>query len=73
MGRIAAIGEPTSVAGFALVGTVVVTATDCDAVRSAWDSLADDIDVVILTASAARALGSDRIAESRPLSVVMPS
>ncbi|GAB2856358.1 V-type ATP synthase subunit F [Nocardioides pacificus] len=72
MGHIAVIGEGTAVAGYALVGAVVVAAEDDQAVQRAWEALPDDVDVVVLTERAAGALGPRRIARTAPLTVVMP-
>ncbi|WP_062346085.1 V-type ATP synthase subunit F [Herbidospora yilanensis] len=68
MARIAVIGERARVRGFALAGAVVSPAEDPDAARAAWDGLAADVAVVILTPRAAAALPRD----GGPLRVVMP-
>jgi vacuolar-type H+-ATPase subunit F/Vma7 len=73
VGLIAAIGEETAVAGYALAGAVVLPAEDPDAVLAAWNSLAADVEVVILTARAMRALEYARTADLHPLTVVIPS
>lgn len=73
MGRVAVIGEHTAVAGYALAGALVLPAEDDDAVRVAWSGLPDDVEVVVLTPRAARALGAARTAKLLPLTVVMPS
>ncbi|KOT42777.1 hypothetical protein ADK41_07705 [Streptomyces caelestis] len=59
----------------ALAGAVVLVADDPDAVRRAWRSLPDGIDLVILTPAAARALESGPATGGalRPLTAVMPS
>ena len=49
MSRIAALGRWTELAGYALAGVEVVDARDPEAVRRAWDGLADDVAVVLLT------------------------
>ncbi|MBD0422707.1 hypothetical protein H0H10_26720 [Streptomyces sp. TRM S81-3] len=74
MGRVAALGERTRVAGLALAGAVVLLADDPEAVRRAWRALPDGIDLVILTPAAAAALSSDPAAPRarRPLTAVMP-
>ncbi|MGW3938791.1 hypothetical protein [Streptomyces phaeochromogenes] len=74
MGRVAAIGEQTRVAGLALAGTVVLVAEHADAVRRSWRSLPDDVDLVILTPAAAEALDLDSapLRSHRPLIAVMP-
>ncbi|MGZ4142684.1 MAG: V-type ATP synthase subunit F [Actinomycetota bacterium] len=72
MSRIVAVGEEVHVMGFRLGGARVVPAEDAAAVMRAWESLADDASVVILTCAAADALG-ERVAERpRVLTVVMP-
>jgi vacuolar-type H+-ATPase subunit F/Vma7 len=73
MGRVVVIGEETAVAGYALAGAVVVPVEDAPAVCDAWDALAADVEVVVLTPRAARALGSARTGTMHPLTVVMPS
>jgi vacuolar-type H+-ATPase subunit F/Vma7 len=73
VGRVAVIGEETAVAGYALAGAVVVPAEDALAVRDAWDALGAEVEVVVLTPAAARALGSSRTTTMHPLTVVMPS
>lgn len=72
MGRVAVIGEGTTVAGYALAGALVVPAEDAAAVRSAWDHLPEDVVVVVLTAAAGRVLGADRATTRPPFAVVMP-
>jgi vacuolar-type H+-ATPase subunit F/Vma7 len=74
MGRVAAIGEHTRVAGLALAGTVVLVAEDPDTVRRIWRSLPDDVELVILTPAAAEALDLDSTPphSHRPLTAVMP-
>ncbi len=72
MARVAALGEHVVVAGYALAGAVVMAAENADEVRAAWDGLAEDIGVVILTPAAADALGPDRTSDLRHLAVVMP-
>ena len=73
MGRIAAIGAEHRVQGFALAGALLVAAETPDAVRSAWAALDPDVTLVILTPSAAAALG-DRLDDpsSTRLTAVMP-
>lgn len=68
----AAIGAQPEVVGFALAGVRVYAADTAQAVRAAWHALSDDVAVVILTASAAQAIGADRAAPGAPLTVVMP-
>lgn len=73
VGRVAVIGEQTAVSGYALAGVLVLPAEDDAAVRGAWSGLPDDVQVVILTARAARTLGNVRTAKLLPFTVVMPS
>jgi vacuolar-type H+-ATPase subunit F/Vma7 len=68
-GRMAVIGERTIVQGYALAGATVCVAEDAAAVRLAWQALADEVCVVVLTAAAAEALGA---AGSERLAVVLP-
>ncbi|MCZ4602785.1 hypothetical protein O3S80_03150 [Streptomyces sp. Lzd4kr] len=74
MGRVAALGERSRVAGLVLAGTDVFVADDPEAVLRIWRTLPDGIDLVILTPAAAEALESDAAApgERRPLTAVMP-
>ncbi len=58
MSRIAVLGEPPRVDGWALAGAVVVPAPGEDDVRAAWAALPDDVAVVIVTPAAAEALGA---------------
>ncbi|MCF4136745.1 hypothetical protein L1856_07535 [Streptomyces sp. Tue 6430] len=59
MGRVAALGERSRMAGLALAGAVVLPADDPEAVRRAWRGLPDGVDLVILTPAAAAALHRD--------------
>ncbi|MGW5213439.1 V-type ATP synthase subunit F [Streptomyces sp. NPDC004051] len=72
MGRVAAIGEQIRVAGFALAGVAVLLAEEPDAVRAAWRTLPEDVELVILTPAAADALGPEPSEATAPLSAVMP-
>jgi vacuolar-type H+-ATPase subunit F/Vma7 len=71
MARIAVIGERVRAQGFGLAGALVIAAEEADAVRNAWRSLPDDVDVVILTAAAAAVLG-DATSMGGRLTAVMP-
>lgn len=73
VGRVAAVGERTRVAGLALAGVTVVAAEEPRAVREAWRGLPRDVTLVILTPAAADALGPALGDGARPLTVVMPS
>jgi vacuolar-type H+-ATPase subunit F/Vma7 len=70
-GRIAAIGDPVDVAGFALAGAVVKEATTPEAAREAWASLPSDVRAVFLTANARTALEGEPEAPAR-LVVTLP-
>jgi vacuolar-type H+-ATPase subunit F/Vma7 len=70
MSRVAVIGEPARVQGFALAGAEVCPATEPDDVRAAWAGLATDVAVVVLTPAAADALSGTP--EGDRLTVVMP-
>jgi vacuolar-type H+-ATPase subunit F/Vma7 len=73
MSRVAVIGEPVRVRGYALAGAVVHECADAAALRSAWAGLDDDIAVVILSPVAAAALDvTGRPAAAWPLTVVLP-
>jgi vacuolar-type H+-ATPase subunit F/Vma7 len=74
MGRVAALGERSRVAGLALAGAVVLVADDPDAVRRIWRTLPDGVDLVILTRAAAEALEAAPAAPGGrgPLTAVMP-
>ena len=69
MSRVAVLGEAPRVDGWALAGALVVPAAGADAVLHAWDALAGDVEVVIVTPEANRILG-DRTTSR--LVVVLP-
>lgn len=60
MTTVAAIGEGRLVEGFGLAGVTVLAADDPAGWRAAWDDLADDVGLLLLTASSRRAL-ADRL------------
>jgi vacuolar-type H+-ATPase subunit F/Vma7 len=69
MRRVAVLGETPRVDCWALAGAVVVPAAGAEAVRQAWEALAGDVEVVILTPEAARILGkrtTDRLVAVLP-------
>jgi vacuolar-type H+-ATPase subunit F/Vma7 len=70
---VAVIGESTQVDGYALVGAVVLRAETDQEATSAWDRLPPDVDVVVLTARAARSLATRTAERPTPLTVVMPA
>ena len=69
MSRIAVVGEPPRVDCWVLAGAVVVDAAGEIEVRRAWEGLADDVEIVVVTPTVAGQLG-DRIGER--LVVVLP-
>ncbi|MEU9124981.1 V-type ATP synthase subunit F [Streptomyces sp. NPDC048506] len=73
MGRVAAIGEQTRVAGLALAGVTVLVAEEPAAVHRAWQDLPQDVAMVIVTPAAAGALGPTLLESPRPLTAVMPA
>lgn len=73
MGRVAVIGEQVGVVGYALAGALVLPAEDDAAVLAAWAGLPGDVEVVVLTARAAEALGPARTAHPTRLTAVVPS
>jgi vacuolar-type H+-ATPase subunit F/Vma7 len=62
MSRVAAIGEETRVAGYAMAGVHVLAAEDADGACAAWDALPGEVGCVLLTPSARAAL-EERLAE----------
>ncbi len=76
MGSVVVLGERSRVAGFALAGARVARAEDPQAVLAAWEALAHDVAVVVLTPAAAAALAAlldQPPRPDRPLTVVMPA
>ncbi len=71
MSRITALGRWTELVGYGLAGVEVVDAGDPESVRRAWDGLADDIAVVILTTEARRSLPDPLLPRER-LWAVLP-
>ncbi len=69
MSRIVVIGESPRVDVYELAGALVVPVDDPGQARRAWDSLADDVEVVIVTPAVASAV-ADRRREG-PIAVVM--
>jgi hypothetical protein len=72
MAHIAAIGERLRIAGLASAGVLLRPAEEPEAVRAAWDGLAPDMELVIVTPAAAAALGPEPPATGGPLIAVMP-
>jgi vacuolar-type H+-ATPase subunit F/Vma7 len=74
VGVVAVIGEHVRVQGFALAGALTLDAETAESVRTAWRTLPSEVVMVVLTPSAAEALGGEfDDAPSRPFTVVMPS
>src|SRR5216683_1506895 len=59
MARVAVIGEPLRIHGYGLPDAILCPATDQAEAVLAWRDLPDDIDVAVLTPSAARWLASE--------------
>jgi vacuolar-type H+-ATPase subunit F/Vma7 len=71
VGAVAVIGA--GVSDWALAGVRVSEAADAASVRRAWNSLGDDVSVVLLTGTAAAALSAELAVDDRPLVAVIPS
>jgi vacuolar-type H+-ATPase subunit F/Vma7 len=69
--RVVAIGSGLELAGYALAGVEVAEADDSEAVRRAWESLDEDVSLLLLTRDAAAAL-PDRTSRPDLLSVELP-
>jgi hypothetical protein len=72
VGAVVALGKQLRVQGFALAAVPVVAAEGPAEVLAAWRRLPDDVDVLILTPMAARALAGSLSARPRLMSVVLP-
>ncbi|MFD8307521.1 hypothetical protein ACFV29_35125 [Streptomyces sp. NPDC059690] len=72
MGHIAAIGEPLRILGLASAGVLLRPAEDPAAARAAWHALPPDVHLVLLTPSAADALGPEAADAQERLVAVMP-
>jgi vacuolar-type H+-ATPase subunit F/Vma7 len=70
--RIAAIGDHSRLAGYALSGVDVKHATDPDQVREAWLGIGSDVEFVLLTSAARQAL-PDPLDRRDVLVTVMPA
>ena len=68
---VGAIGEHDRVAGYGLAGVAVFVAADAEAAVAAWDSLPPDVELLLLSHSAYRALAS-RLDDRRLLWVELP-
>jgi vacuolar-type H+-ATPase subunit F/Vma7 len=72
--RIVAIGETERLRGFGFAGVDVIAADDPAAAQAAWQALASDVALVILTPDACAALGGDDLdPRAERLWVVMPT
>ena len=72
MSRVAAIGEETRLAGYALAGVDIYAASGADQYRAAWTRLPGDVGLVVLTSAARAALGSQLAGRPQLLWVVTP-
>ena len=72
MSEVAAIGASPQVGGFALAGARVYPVDTAEQARAAWREMPDAVAVVILSKAADEAIGADRVAESAPLTIVLP-
>jgi vacuolar-type H+-ATPase subunit F/Vma7 len=71
VGRVAVLGESVRVQGYALAGAVPIVAESPEEARRAWSDLAGDVDLVVLTPTAAAALGDTVRRRRTPLTVEM--
>jgi hypothetical protein len=72
MARVAVIGEPLRIHLYGLTGAVLCPATDQAEAVMAWREMPDDIEVAVLTASAARWLASEIARRPGVLPVLLP-
>ena len=72
MSRVVAIGSEAELAGYALAGVEVVSATDPQAVRRAWAGLENDVRLVLLTTDARHEL-PERLDRVDVLWAVLPA
>lgn len=72
MGRIVVLGEEVRVLPFALVGVDVYPVEPGEATRAALAGLPEEIEVVILTHTAAAALAGLDATVTGPLTVILP-
>lgn len=70
MSSVAAVGRWTELAGYPLAGVDVLDARTPEAVRRAWDSLPDDVALVLLTAEARRSLPDPLLPRHRLWAVI---
>lgn len=72
MSTVVALGADDRLGGFALAGASVIATTTDEEVRAAWDRLASDVGLVILSADTARALEPVLGDRSDILTAVLP-
>jgi hypothetical protein len=70
-GRIAILGGPAEIRGWAMAGLQPAPAEDAAQARERWAALPADVGLVILTRSAAAALQTE-ISTAGPLVAVLP-
>ena len=70
--RVVAIGSELELAGYSLAGVEVIAAPVPEQVRRAWAELGDDVQLVLLTSEARRAL-PDGLDGSGVLWAVLPT
>ncbi|HUJ07963.1 MAG TPA: hypothetical protein VLX31_17795 [Streptosporangiaceae bacterium] len=70
--RVAVIGEPLRIGGYALAGALVCPAADRVQAIGAWRELPGDVAVVVLTPSATSWLAGELAGQPGVLPVVMP-
>ena len=66
------IGEPLRIYGYGLAGAVLCPASDRQQAIRAWQGLPADVDVVVLTATAAAWLGGELAGRPDVLPVTLP-
>lgn len=72
MARVAVIGEPLQIHRYGLTGAVLCPAADQEEAVLAWRDMPDDIEVAVLTPSAARWLASEIAWRPGVLPVLLP-
>jgi len=71
-GTVAAIGDPSVLVGYRLAGVLVHAAGGAAEAQSAWDTMPDDVALVLVTDIVAEALEQRMQRPGAPLSVVIP-
>ena len=72
MARVAVIGEPLRIHRYGLTGVMLCPAADQAEAVLAWRDMPDDIEVAVLTPSAARWLASEIARRPSVLPVLLP-